>query len=663
LSENNRLIVNTDEKLFSRRILVGVPMTGLVRSEWVMARYGQAIPANWSSVDMVQFIDQYSPLKYLVADARNIIATDCVEKDFQFLLFIDHDVILPQGFLLAVNKRIQENEIPMWSGLYFTKSVPSDPLVYRGRGNSYYKDWKMGDEVWVDGIPMGCFPPGQKVHLNCGWRNIEDVESGESVLSHTGKQQTVYKTMKRFYNGDMIRIKTAKFCVPVELTKEHPVLAVRSKKTQRNGAIRKPDSPLRPYNRYEPIWIKAGDLTEEHIVLYRINKKIVEKNEIRLSDGFKNLVFNGDKVGFPNQNKYQVNWVKNSIKIDGNLMRLIGYYLAEGEARNSQLRFSFNVNEQEYIDDVISLVKMIFGLDKVNRDERNNGVRLTFSSKILSKWFEKQFCQGSKNKIIPEWCMFLNSDLQIELLKGYLRGDGHYDLSSLRRRILCNSVSEELILQLREIFLRLGYIPSHTKEINHDKSNKDIFRFGLSLFGGHASDLLKKIEPNLEFNQKIKKENGCEAWIKDDYVWLPIRKIERYHYQGEVFNLSVKNDESYVVSGFTVHNCTLIHGSILKVLYDESEEYVLGGMKVRKIFETPSKTFYDPETRGWFNLGATEDLTLCTRIMRDNIFAKAGWKEFQRKKFPFLIDTKLFCRHISFDGVQYPARGEERQFM
>jgi len=264
MSKNNILLTNEDKTLFSRRILVGVPMTGLLRSEFVLARYGQAIPANWSAVDMIQFIDQYSPLKYLVADARNIIASNAVEKEFEWLIFIDHDVVLPQGTLLSLNERMTKGDIPMMSGLYFTKSVPSDPLVYRGRGNSYYKNWKMGDEVWVDGIPMGI---------------------------------------------------------------------------------------------------------------------------------------------------------------------------------------------------------------------------------------------------------------------------------------------------------------------------------------------------------------------------------------------------------------TLIHGSVLKVLYEESEEYSLGGIKVRKIFETPSKTFRDPEKNGWYNLSGTEDLELCSRIMRDGIFKKAGWPKFQKKEFPFMIDTAIFCRHISPNGDQFPMRGEELQFM
>jgi len=153
MSKSNSLLISS--KNYTSRIIIGIPLTGLVRGEWMMARYGQVIPINWSHVDMIQWMDQYSPLGFLVADARNLVAATCIEKDFEWLLFIDHDVLLPQGAFLTINRRMLEKKIPMWSGLYFGKSVPSDPLVFRGRGNSYYKNWKLGDEVWVDGIPMG----------------------------------------------------------------------------------------------------------------------------------------------------------------------------------------------------------------------------------------------------------------------------------------------------------------------------------------------------------------------------------------------------------------------------------------------------------------------------------------------------------------------------
>jgi hypothetical protein len=138
------------------RLMVGIPVTGLVRVEWMMARFGQIHPCNWSQTDAIQWLDQYSPIDFLVADARNIIVHFVIEQNFDWLFFIDHDTVLHPMTVFKLNERMIKGNVPMWSGLYFTKSVPSEPLVYRGNGTGYYNKWKFGDQVWVDGIPMGC---------------------------------------------------------------------------------------------------------------------------------------------------------------------------------------------------------------------------------------------------------------------------------------------------------------------------------------------------------------------------------------------------------------------------------------------------------------------------------------------------------------------------
>jgi hypothetical protein len=140
----------------TNRILIGVPMTGILRSEWVLARYGQIIPTNWSTADCIMWLDQYSPLRFSVADARNLIVQQAIVGNFEWLFFIDHDTIIPPTTLLRMNEYMLKADIPVVGGLYFTKSVPAEPLVYRGRGTSYFTNWKLGDKVWVDGLGMGC---------------------------------------------------------------------------------------------------------------------------------------------------------------------------------------------------------------------------------------------------------------------------------------------------------------------------------------------------------------------------------------------------------------------------------------------------------------------------------------------------------------------------
>lgn len=141
---------------YTNRLLIATPTTGLVRIEWVSARYGQIIPANWSMVQLTQYLASYIPLRYQVADAQNLIVKEFIERDFEWLLLIEHDTILPSDGFLRFNEYIRNEDTPIVSGLYYTRSHPSEPLVYRGRGTSYYTNWEMGEKVWVDGVPTGC---------------------------------------------------------------------------------------------------------------------------------------------------------------------------------------------------------------------------------------------------------------------------------------------------------------------------------------------------------------------------------------------------------------------------------------------------------------------------------------------------------------------------
>ncbi len=138
-----------------QRLLVATPTTGLVRMEWVASRYNQIIPTNWSKTDMIQYISSYIPIRYTVADAQNLAVQEAIGRGFEWLLFVEHDTMPPIDALLQFTEYMDKGDIPMVSGLYFTRSVPPEPMVYRGRGNHYFRDWKLGDKVWVDGVPTG----------------------------------------------------------------------------------------------------------------------------------------------------------------------------------------------------------------------------------------------------------------------------------------------------------------------------------------------------------------------------------------------------------------------------------------------------------------------------------------------------------------------------
>jgi len=139
-----------------KRVLIGIPMTGTLRSEWHLSYTGLAVPCNWSAGYSIQQLEHYSPMDFLVAEARNVIADRAIRENYKWLFFIDHDVCLPYNTLQILNEYMRDSSIPIVGGLYFTRGIPSEPLVYRGLGNSYYDKWKIGDKVWLSGMGLGC---------------------------------------------------------------------------------------------------------------------------------------------------------------------------------------------------------------------------------------------------------------------------------------------------------------------------------------------------------------------------------------------------------------------------------------------------------------------------------------------------------------------------
>lgn len=149
-------IVDSKNPNYINRLIVATPTTGNIRMEWAQARYGQIIPVNWSMVMITQFMSGMIPYGYQVADAQNVIVRECVEGDYEWLLLIEHDTCPPPDAFIRFNEYMRECKTPVVSALYYTKSNPPEPLVFRGRGSSFYDRFKIGDKVWADGVPTGC---------------------------------------------------------------------------------------------------------------------------------------------------------------------------------------------------------------------------------------------------------------------------------------------------------------------------------------------------------------------------------------------------------------------------------------------------------------------------------------------------------------------------
>lgn len=188
-----QIIKDSGDPGYCNRILIGTPTEGTIRVEWHNARMSAVVPTNWSNVVMLQFMNSYIPVRYQVADAQNLIVKAAIEQDYEWVLFLEDDNLLPPNAFVILNQYMRKAKYPVVSGLYFTKSTPSEPLVYRGRGNSYYGDFKMGDKVWADGVPTGCLLVHHSI-LKVLWR-----ESEEYTLHNGEKARRVFNTPRNVW--------------------------------------------------------------------------------------------------------------------------------------------------------------------------------------------------------------------------------------------------------------------------------------------------------------------------------------------------------------------------------------------------------------------------------------------------------------------------------
>ena len=437
--------------------------------------------------------------------------------------------------------------------------IPSEQFVH---------DLKSIDDK-IEVIPAHCLLPSDKVICNPSVKKISDIDVGEKVLTHKGKYQKVKEVLVSHYTGNIFTITPYYFRdSPLNATENHPILAI---KTMKNcsfvGGMCKPNSTAkgkhkctkRHYESYKPKWIFAKDLEPGDVLLYPRINKIENIASIEISDLVcrGNYQLRGDSIvcNIGRQDKK----ISNLIKITPDFCRLIGYYLAEGYIvkKINCVQFSFAKNEDKYINDVIDLMQKCFNISLTKKRERNGGYNLHFHSKILTEFFDKNFYDNgmekrSYSKKFPQWMLYLTKEKQAELFKGWWRGDAGV------------TNSETLANQMKLICLRLGIIPSIyklTKE-QHKKYNSKIgerkiiashdifFLQNLSFFEDYFS--LLEDDSFSRFKTKLQKKHG---WIDEDYIYIPIRKIDVKDYEGEVYNLEVENDESFVTPSATVHNC------------------------------------------------------------------------------------------------------------
>lgn len=403
----------------------------------------------------------------------------------------------------------------------------------------------------LSGTSMGCFLAGTEITLGSGIKkSIEDIESGDEVLTHTGNIHKVTVPMKRDYNGDIITLQVSGLESNITMTSEHPVLVLKHKcqcgcgeylenreswgglnrakfapehhKKFINVFNKKQANALEILNQLakvqtkEYVWVKACDLKEDDIVL--LPKRVC----------------------------------KDTIKISNELAKLYGYFIAEGNFLKHKgyvttTCWTFNINEATTLaKDVLECIKKEFKLDAKSyiRYDRNT-IEIRLSNKKIAEQFKDVCGEYSSGKHLPYNIWNWNTEAQKNLLGAYFDGDGCWR----ENKIVSATVSEELNAQLKLLCTTLN-IRYSTWIVDPRENNQRIFYLRT-----YKYDISTLSDYSFKVQGSYKDLNTGISWFEDNYLCRRIRKIIKSHYEGPVYNMEVEGDNSYVANDITVHNC------------------------------------------------------------------------------------------------------------
>lgn len=438
-----------------------------------------------------------------------------------------------------------------------------------------------------------CLPAGTKILIPDGVKNIEDMQIGERVLTHTGNYHTVLDVFSHENSDNMFKLDVAG-APNMLITGGHPVLSISTKrcpyhknkaglggiclfdtchiaktgdayikvanKGNANYRGERTRACERFYQQYNPRFSEVSKLKAGDFVCFPINRSVVDIESIKITDfvepKINGYTYTDDYI--ITQNKYKIR-VNNTIKINNDFMRLCGYYIADGGLRsNASVGFTFNIKETEYAKDVVELLRNVFGIDAVVKEElKYNVLRVGFCCTIINHFLRSLFSHRAHNKHLPEFMMSLPNEKQAEFIKGYFRGDGCRSAGKSGVSYTAVTVSTHLAAQIKQILLRLGTLPSvltPKMTLNGDGGKWGIihrYQAYYIILRGNDIVTMDRIMGTKTTSRHTQRYN---AFFHGDYACYKVMSVEKLDSLCRVYNLEVSTDNSYTVLQGALHN-------------------------------------------------------------------------------------------------------------
>jgi ribonucleoside-diphosphate reductase alpha chain len=349
------------------------------------------------------------------------------------------------------------------------------------------------------GLPISCFTGDTPIMVKGGYKNIEDIETGDFVYTHKGRLRKVLAT-KDSISSDLYNLVVDSRRTPLTVTGNHLILTNYG-------------------------WIRVDELDKnKHLVACNHNIDLEEKDHyINVS----NL-----------QTKYtqfKRSVVEDNIIVNDDLAWALGFWFAEGSTSNNG-SIVVTHGQSEPCERWVDIMSTNFGIKGAVHKSRNwfSGI---LCSKNLQEWFDNSFGKGCLDKNISEWILDLPKKQLLKFYEGFYLGDG-FKTSNVRAFQLSNP---KLVAAIHQILLKLGI--RHNLQLKKRLASKSSVEY--------AGIITERTKYPKRLTGGIAFHDGLE--------YNRIIKIEKLQLEEKVFDIQVEEDESFLAAGVVAHNCFLTH--------------------------------------------------------------------------------------------------------
>jgi ribonucleoside-diphosphate reductase alpha chain len=364
-----------------------------------------------------------------------------------------------------------------------------------------------------------CFSPETLLYTSEGIKRIDEIKSGDLVLTKERKYSEVGEVFCYDQNGGMIEIETKSSLKPLILTDGHPLFGF---KNTYNRISRENTDYLNQLEKgiVVPDWIDSGEYKVGDFIGKPIPKEIIDVDDFTEDDAF-----------------------------------IYGLLLGDGHISRKEVGISFNklTNDKE-----VDFVKKYLSKKDINFWEYTIDdkpyLSIRFSLSKLSWLSYEQLYDDKKKKRIDKKYSHLPLNKSIKIILGLIKSDGGV---YRKNEIHFFNTSESLIEDISYQILRFG-VPTYGKWTNRENNSVYLKENGCTQEFTFSCDLripsFNELATLLNVEEVTKKN-----WIVwDNILYTRITSIKMLdNYDGKVYDLKIKeNDEdpSYTLTSCLVHN-------------------------------------------------------------------------------------------------------------